>query len=349
MAGLRLINMRDKGQAYWMDYSMALFLFLVMLSIFLASLSNIESDSGIQEMKKKADFVSNTFLEEGMPLRWTSDNFSKIGFRVGKKLSKLRIYEFDGMTYYDEKSALALRYDFAVVFTNGSGAIQNLGNLCVIGKEMNITSRNRIAYYGNNFTDFIIKNMTGFNADIYTDEKLFSNLDNYTLLVLENPDFVDGNYSFAEKREMLENFVQAGNKIIFGGNLGGDAFNVSFVNAFGKNATFIREVSEMDIMQNESLNLSYNYAVNGSVDVLASGDGHIVFARWNYGNGTVYYLSNFSVRNKKKDIIKLIRYNINGLCGNFDFDSIDSDALVKIQRLCIVENRILTMEVYLWK
>ncbi len=345
-AGLKSI----KGQIYWMDYSMALFLFLVMLSLFLASINNLNSGYGLGEMKKKADFVSNVFLEEGMPVRWTSENFSKIGFADGRKLSKLRIYEFDNMPYHDEKNALAMRYDFAVVFTNGSGIIQNLGNLCVIGKKMNVTKRNRIAYYyGSNFTDFILQNMTKFNADVYTDENLFSHLDNYTLLVLENPAFVDGNYTFAEKKDMLENFVRTGNKIIMDGFFGGDAFNVSFVNVFGKNANFLRKCNELDILTNETLNLSYNYAVNGSVNELASGDGNIVFARWRYGNGTLYYLSNFSVRNKERDVIKLIRYNINGLCRNLDFGSVDSDALVKVQRLCIVENRILTMEVYLWK
>ena len=331
-----------KAQAYWIDYTIALFLFLAMLSLFLVSLNNLDSGAGVGDLEQKADSVSNTLFSQGLPVRWKHNNFYKIGFMEGERMSKLRIYEFDMLPYYKQKNSLGMSYDFSVIFTNASNVIQNLGNLCSLGMKLDIPKNNRMAYYGKG-QDFVRANMTWFNATIYNTTEIINALENYTMVILNNPEFA-GNFN--ETKVALENFVKRGNTLILAGYFGGNAFNVSFYATSGRNASFTKNVDGMDVT-NETFNISYNYAVNGSVKPFAMDNRTIVFAKWRFGDGDVYFISNFSI-SKKDEIIKFIRYNIKGLCGNFNSDKIHAKNLIRIKRLAIVGEKIMTMNVYVW-
>ena len=350
-----------KGQIYWIDYILSFFLFLIMLSIFLIVVDKFNSQDDIiaTEMQKEANFIAKTLLQEGSPILWKAQNFLRTGLKEDNHVSKQRIYEFERLGYDGQKNALRMKYDFGIAFTNGSGAADNLGGICTLGSNLTSLALNNLAYYyKDSQTAFLKNNVTEIlHGDIFnlsSQSDFFERINNFTLIVLDNPNFESGGgHTYNEKKQMIEDFASRGNNIILSGFAGGNMLGVEFEAKNGKNITVISKNPGLDINEEANLSMEYNYLLNCTCTQIGTDEtGLSGIATWKFGNGTVFYFSNFTFfgsGNMKDEVIKTIRYNIIGKCSSMNFNDAGEEILVKIERLCLIENKVRTMGVYSWK
>src|SRR3989338_662414 len=213
---------------------------------------------------------------------------------------------------------------------------------------------NYFAYFG--VSTSLQPQMGAIDADICTvlEPQIFNNLSYYDLVILENPGLFDS------ERIQVENFVAMGGTIIMSSYL--LQANMAPVLGIDYDGTGAQTASVLELMQPDQY---FNFTVgstytamrvakvtdtyipsNGTLDAQnfrqiarsQSGNDNLI-ARWNYGNGTVYYFSEFGnpgaeFREKTKNSILNIldRLYNNGKTRNMQamFASQNQDLLVNL-------------------
>ncbi len=345
---------------------LSLFLFTILLVAFFRAFNNLTPYDALdyRTVKQEAAHISNRILTTGLPADWNISTVLTIGIKKQNKevLSKYKLYEAEQFSYNELKNKLGATHEFVLLFKNSSDSLVNFGGYCYLGFPLSIVANNFVAYYYNNsYTNYIYRNMTNLGADIYSVadvDDFFDNLNNYTLLVLENPRFDDsGSYSLTEKRDMLENFVKHHGSIVLSGYTGVNMFNVSFtmVNSEFYNINSKREPFLLDAgLVNFSSEYGINYTSSTSITPIAINSKNLsAIASWDFGNGSIVYIANFTAHYNStnqplnKWFVYGIRNLIAGNCSRFDYN-IDTEHMVSVKRLVSLENTPVTMEVISW-
>ncbi|MBS3114074.1 hypothetical protein J4448_03155 [Candidatus Woesearchaeota archaeon] len=223
------------------------------------------------------------------------------------------------------------------------------------------------------------------NNDIYGLDGLMSNLSKYSLVVIEHPLLSGGDYNKYYRE--LNNYTARGGYIIISGELttsgsGPDLNGIRFWKKTGQS-----EPERAAIVNNSdqylALNvgdaitfIQYYFVTNNTVlpietdpndddynpfpavnfKIIASFNKtpeDYAIAKWQYGNGTVYFFSDFDVPIFNGDFIKVVEdlslSFIEGTCNPINVTGISKNKLVKTERYLTYNSKIVRMIIYLWQ
>jgi len=232
-----------------------------------------------------------------------------------------------------------------------------------------------------------------FNADIYFDDNplnfddidgLISNLSKYSLVVLEHPDLEPSDLN--EFYRELNNYTARGGHLLVSGALVDASSDqklngVIFKKKFGDSSpqkTAIVNNSDQYLTLNVKDTITfvqYYFVVNDSspsiiTDIndpnynpFPSNNFKVIatyeetddkaIATWKYGNGTVYFFSDFDVSafngNFLQAVEELATSFIGGTCAPINISAISPKNLARIERYLTYNSQVVKMVVYVWQ
>lgn len=374
--------MNSKSQAWFMDFAIALLLFTFTLIVYFGYTNNIQKQEQgkVELMLKDAKSISNSLALDGYPDNWNNLTVIRIGITDDQNLNSTKLKTFKKLNYTLARQKFATPYDFFVYFVNEKGEVLNINTVCGVGYYLiNTTYNIKSAYYYQDTSDaFMLSFMRDdFNADIYfgdnpTDnndiDSLISNLSKYNFLMMEHPLLGGGEYN--NFKDELNNYSSRGGLFMLSGELttsqGKELVGVDFFKKSGQ-ATTDRNSTVNNTDQYLALNVGQNivfaqayYVENKSEAVgfkqLATfnADGKNALSKWKYGNGTVYFFSDFDITFFNGNFIDLVEEAvlsfIEGTCNPINLTtSISPKDLVKAERYLSYKSKLVKMIVYVWQ
>ena len=373
------------GQAWYADFAVALLLFTFTLIVYFSYTTNIQKEEkgSLDDMLTDAKSISSSLILSGYPTDWNNETVLRIGIAGEQEVNATKIKNFRGIDYNRSKKIFATVYDYFVFFTNSKGEVLNINGVCGIGHPLVETAYNiRSAYYYSSESDKLLKSLMNetFNADIYFGDNpsdlndidsLISNLSKYTVLMMEYPNFTSSVY--VNYKDEIENFSSTGNLFMISGELvsGQDKemVGVTFRKKTGQSSnqrTAI--VNNTDPYLSLSIGQSmvfgqYYYVKNDTfasppssnlvgISTFNQTDDNAI-ARWQYGNGTVYFFSDFAVSFFSGDFVKMVgeaaQTLISGICTEVNITEADPKRLVKTERYLSHNSKVVKMVVYVWQ
>ena len=309
------------------------------------------------------------------------------------KLDTSRFREFTEINYNKSKRLLGIISDYFLFFTNESGDVQNVEGFCGTGGHgVNASYDIKEAYYyegdtagGEDYLKSFMENT--FHATVYcqSDPKCSTSLffdefivdmDNYDFIVVEHPTWSDGD--FDDFKDAANPWVQAGGIMFLGGEMGSSMQSTGLGARFRKKSG-TSESDRLTTVVNEDEFASFNLAENiiftqafyvrpdgGTIlkdiarfngtrvefdDIKANGD--IAVARWPYGNGKVFFFSDFDADYLNGDILATLQNAAkkwaDAKCLPINISNLKRENLVKAERLVTHNSNLLKMVLYLWQ
>ncbi len=248
-------------------------------------------------------------------------------------------------------------------------------------------------YYKGPGNDDFLKNFmeSQFNADVYYDssegagasedlDALINNINNYGVIVLEAPEWSVGN-EYNPFRAVAEPWVEAGGFLMISGELVSgqkkEMVGVAYEKDAGlsspqEHATVVNEDEYLDFDLGESLIFDQGFTVEDAAtappavnfkDVVRFNESDIEFddildnkiaiARWNYGEGKVFFFSDFDTSYLAGDFQELLEAStkkwIGAMCLPINIDNIKKENLVRVERLLIYNSKPIKMVLYVWR
>jgi len=208
MRTLAFISSSRSGQAWYMDFAIALLLFIFTLVVYLSYTSNFQKQEKgeLNDLLTDAKAISSSLALPGYPYNWNNETVLRIGIADDQKINLTKLKYAKQLNYSFTKRNFATIYDYFVFFLNDKGEVLNINGICGIGTPLiNVTYNIKSAYYYQDPSDSFLKDFMNqtFKADIYFGndgddindiDGLISNLSKYGLLVIEHPAFDTGKY-----------------------------------------------------------------------------------------------------------------------------------------------------------
>ena len=208
-----------------------------------------------------------------------------------------------------------------------------------------------------------------FKADIYNGDisSLSSNLSKYDFLVMEHP--LLSSSEFSNNKAKLENFSSRGGFLMISGELATPSTNTMIGLDFNKKSGQSQSQRAANINNTDaalSLNVGdsltfaqYYYIQNNSqaanvarIATFNQTDDNAI-AKWKYGNGTVYFFSDFDVSNFNGNFINVVedaaQYFVEGTCTSVNITGISAKDIVRTERYLTYNSKIIKMVVYVWQ
>ena len=374
--------MNSKSQAWFMDFAIALLLFTFTLVVYFSYTNNIQKQEqgNVDVMLKDAKSISNSLALDGYPDDWNNLTVIRIGITDDQNLNSTKLKTFKKLNYTLARQKFATPYDFFVYFVNEKGEVLNINTVCGAGYPLiNTTYNIKSAYYYQDPSDsFLLDFMRDeFNADIYfgdnpTDnndiDSLISNLSKYNFLMMEHPLLGGGEYN--NFKDELNNYSSRGGLFMLSGELtasqGKELVGVDFFKKSGQ-ATTDRNSTVNNTDQYLALNVGQNivfaqaYYVENKSEAVSfkqlatfNNDGKNALSKWKYGNGTIYFFSDFDITSFNGNFVDLVEEAalsfIEGTCNPINLTiSISPKDLVKTERYLSYKSKLVKMIVYVWQ
>ncbi len=368
-----------------MDFTIALLLFIFTLAIYF-NYTNNSANRDKNEMNNliaDARSVSSSLVLSGYPSDWDNASAIRIGIANEQRIDASKIRLFKQLGYNDTKRKFGTIYDYFVFFANSDGKVLNINGVCGIGHPIvNTTHDIKSAYYYQDPDDSFLKDfMDGtFKADIYFDDNpqniddidaLASNLSKYQFLVLEHPLLSGGNYN--SLKDKFNNYSSSGGLLMVSGELvtaqDRELVGVTFRKKTGQSQSQRTAIVNntdpyLQLTTGESLVFSQYYYVendtSSSIPALElatiatfNQTDDKAISKWKYGNGTVYFFSDFQVSYFNGDFVKMVEAAaqalIEGTCTPIDLSKANIKRLAKTERFLAYNSRIVKMVIYLWQ
>lgn len=375
------LSISTKAQAWYIDFAVALLLFTFTLVVYFSYTNNFQKQEkgGIDEMLAEAKSISSSLALSGYPNNWDNTTVIRIGIADEQKVNATKIKYFKQLDYPTTKKRFGTTYDYFVFFVNSKGEVININGICGEGYPLINTSYNiRSAYYYQDQADSYLKEFmnTTFKADIYFGDDagntgdidgLISNISKYNFLVMEHPLLTASTYN--EYRDEIENYSSNGNLFMLSGELttaqgknlaGGVFYKKSGQSESDRNSTVNNTDDYLSLVVGEGIAFRQAYYMENASD--AAGfkqiatfnlDGKTALSRWNYGNGTVYFFSDFDVSyfngNFTTVVGDALKVLIQGTCNPINVTGVSKNKLVKTERYLNYNSNVVKMVVYLWQ
>ena len=363
-----------------MDFAIALLLFTFTVVVYFSYTNNFQKQEkgDLDFMLGDAKSISSSLALRGYPNDWDNTTVLRIGLAEEQKINSTKVKLFKQYDYKNSKRRFGTQYDYLVFFVNSKGEVLNINGVCAIGSPLVNTSYNiKSAYYYQDLSDSFLKNFMkqAFNADIYFDDNnndiygldgFISNLSKYSFIVMEHPLMSGGDFSTNKPR--IENYSSNGGLMMISGELAAPSTN----NMVG--ADFKKKSGQSTSQRTAIVNSTDNYlkftigqsvvfaqyynvqnTSAGNFNAIASfnqSDDNAI-ARWNYGNGTVYFFSDFDVSSFSGDFVGLVEDAasslVEGTCNPINITGISLKKLVKTERYLNYNSKVIKMVVYLWQ
>ena len=358
-----------------MDFAIATLLFLFTIIVYFSYTSNFQSQSSsdLDVVLKDAKAISSSLASSGYPANWDNTNVIRIGIADSQKINATKLKYFKQLNYSIAKKDFATYYDYFVYFTDNNNQILNINGVCGAGYPLiNLSYNIKSAYYYQDPADSFLKDFMNqtFKADIYKNDiaGLSSNLSKYGFLVMEHPLLTSS--EFSNNKAKLENYSSRGGLLMISGELATPATNtmvgVDFKKKSGQSSSQRTAIINntdpyltFTVGQSMVFN-QYYYAVNNSdsanfriIGTFNQSDDKAI-ARWIYGNGTVYFFSDFDVSNFNGNFVNIVQESaksiVGGTCTEINItNSITPANLVKTERYLNYNSQIVKMVVYAWR
>ena len=363
-----------------MDFAVALMLFMFTLAVYFSYTTNFQKQekSSLEVMLKDAKSISSSLVLGGYPSEWTNITVMRIGIADEQKLNATKVKNFKGISYNRTRKLFATPYNYFVFFLNEKGEVLNVNTVCGVGNPIVETKYiGKSAYYYSDDDDDLLKDFMNqtFNADIYKDDmdSLMSNISKYQFLVMEHPNLPTSVYNTHKGK--LEDYFHNGslNFLMISGELV-TAQDKELVGATFRKLSGQSSSQRTAIVNNTDIYLSlavgqsmvfdqYYYVQNDTSASPPSVDFKIIatynqtddnaIARWGYGNGTVYFFSDFDVDFFSGDFIEVVedvaKALISGTCTAVNETLANPKNLVKAERYLNYNSEIVRMVVYVWE
>lgn len=369
-----------KTQMWFTDFVIGTLIFTLMLIGYYTYTTNISKQDSLtaNDLIADAESVSTTILLAGYPDNWDNTTVRSIGItNDNQRINKTKIINFAELSYNKTKKLLGTIYDYLIFFTNENNTIINVEGICGIGKpEINVTYNIKSAYYYDNSADSFLKNfmVNTLNADVYSAEPgyndfntLVSKISDYGFVVIEHPLLPTS--TFDNNKEKIENFTANKGLLMLSGEItsgqGKEMVGVKFYKKAGqsisdRNSTVFVEDDFLSFTVGENIVFRQAYYVENQSDaknyseiVKFNQDNKTAVARWSYGNGSVFYFSDFDTSyfsgNFVDKITEAIKKWGNFKCNPINVGNIQYKNFVKIERFVIYNSKPIKMIIYLWQ
>jgi len=375
-------NPCKKAQAWYIDFSVSLMIFVLTLVFYYGYINNYEGNdnSKTEELLSEARSVTSSLMLPGYPIAWSNETVIRIGLSDESRLNATKLRSFNKLNYSKSKSLLGTKHDFFVFFEDENEQALNIMGICGTGHPAATSGySSKSAYYYSDssnsflfdFMDSRLKSDIFYGDDLtnlYDIDGLKSNLSKYELVVLENPAIVDAD--FADFKILLENYsAPRDKKIIISGQLTAN----NNENLLG--ADFRKKPSQLQpdrkstanlthdyfqIYKNQDMTFSQAYYVESTAQAknftqIATFDEDLFNAasEWKFGNGTVYFFSSFEAEENAFNLTQIIGEGasaiLGGNCNEINMSLIDYDNLVKTERYIGHNSKIIKMKAYIWE
>jgi len=223
--------------------------------------------------------------------------------------------------------------------------------------------------------DYYCSNQNDCPPGMYIDD-LINNLNNYDFVVLEHPALSQAKWN--NFKASADSWLMNGGLLFIGGQLPSaqstTGFDVEFRKKAGQSesdrlSTVIREDEFLafEVGQNIIFRQAY-YVVNQGVDngftdiVRFNGTyvhfndiknfGDIAIARWLYGEGKIFFFSDFDANYFKGNFAEIVKNSAkkwaNAVCLPINIAGLKRQNLVRLNRLVVYKSDILKMVLYVW-
>ena len=373
--------MNSKAQAWYMDFAIALLLFTFTLIVYLSYTNNFQKQEKgeLDVMLSDAKAISSSLALSGYPTNWNNISVIRIGIADDSKVNSTKIKYFKQMDYKKSKKLFATPYDYVAFFVNEQESVLNINSVCAIGyPNVNLTYLIKSAYYYSDSADsFLLDFMNKtFKADIYFGDNpgntndidaLISNLSKYDFLMMEHPLLPTSVYN--DYKDEIENYSSIGGLFMISGELttaqgknlvGADFYKKAGQSTSDRNSTVNNTDNYLSLTVGENIVFSQAYYVentSNSIDFKQIAtfnlDSKNALSKWKYGNGTVYFFSDFDVSFFNGDFVGLVQEAVKGVvegtCNPINVTDISKNRLVKTERYLTYNSKIVKMVVYLWE
>ena len=366
--------MNSKSQAWFMDFSIGLLLFTFTLVIYFSYTNNFSGTEkgALDLMIKDAKSISASLALDGYPDDWSNQTVIRIGIADDQNVNGTKLKRLKQLNYTSSKNKFATTYDYFVYFVNNNGEVLNVNGVCGSGYPLiNLSYNIKSAYYYQDPADsFMLGFMNHtFKADIYDDDisGLAVNLSKYDFLVMEHP--LLSSSEFSNNKAKLENYSSRGGLLMISGELATPATNTMAGADFKKKSGQSQSQRTANINNTDSalsLNVGdslafaqYYYIQNNSqaanvlrIATFNQTDDNAI-AKWKYGNGTVYFFSDFDVSNFNGNFVGVVQDTsqslVQGTCSQVNISGIAAKDLAKAERYMAYNSQIVKMIVYVWQ
>ncbi|MBI2659506.1 hypothetical protein HYX05_05405 [Candidatus Woesearchaeota archaeon] len=367
--------MNTKSQAWYMDFAIALLLFTFTLVVYFSYTSNFQKQEkgDLDSMLADAKAISSSLALSGYPPNWNNETVIRIGIADGQKVNATKIKYFKQLNYNDTKKKFGTVYEYFVFFTGEDDEVKNLNSICGTGHPVVTTEYNvKSAYYYSKETDSFLKDFINdsFHGDIYFGDEiddLMANINNYGILVFEHPDISPSD--FDEFKAAVEDYSSRGGLIMFSGQLvsaqgqnlvGADFRKKSGQSTSDRNATVNSTDQYLELNVGESIVFRQAYYVENKSNAADfkqiatfNQDQTNALSKWKYGNGSVYFFSDFDVSFFSGNFTTLVQEAakslIEGTCTSVNVTAANPKKLVKAERYLSYNSKIIKMVVYVWQ
>ena len=366
-----------KSQMWFTDFVIALLLFSFVMIAYYSYTSNVQDEDAkpAERLRSDVEAISSSLLSSGYPIDWNNNTVQSIGITSNdQRINKTKFTDFANMPYNLTKKLLGTFYDYFIFFTNKNGTLMNVEGICGIGtQKVNITYNINPAYYYDNGADSFLKSfmINPLQAGIYSPElgnnfdDLANNINKYDFIAIEHP--LLSASTFDNNEEKIENAVANGSLLMLSGEIvsaqGKEMAGVKFYKKSGqstsdRNSTVVAQDEFLSFNVDENIVFRQAYYVENQSGaknftnlVKFNLDNNTAVARWDYGNGSVFYFSDFDVDyfsgNFMDKITQAIKKWGKFQC-NFNISNIKYKNLVPVERYLIYDSKPIKMVLYIW-
>ncbi len=364
----------------YLDFSIGLLLFTFTLAVYFSYTNNFQQqDSGdLDDILTDSKSISSYLSLGGYPKDWNQSNVVRIGLIDDTRLNATKLKRFKLLNYSLSKKRLGTTNDFFISFENKNGEVMNVNGICGVGHpDINTTFNVRTAYYYQDPADSFIKSLMEniFKSDIYFGDNpqnvddidgLISNISKYSFLIMEHPLLTASNYN--NFKDELQNYSSSGNLFMLSGELataqgiylvGADFYKKSGQSVSDRNSTVNNTDPYLEFSVGESIVFAQAYYIENTSNAINftqiatfnSGSANSV-SKWKYGNGTVYFFSDFDVSffngNFTNIIEDAVKSLVEGTCSAINI-TVSKSKLARTERYLSHNSKVTRMVIYSWQ
>jgi len=364
-----------------MDFAIALLLFTFTVAVYFSYTNNFQKEekSGLDFLISDAKALSSSLVLSGYPSSWDNTTVVRIGIADEQKINATKVKLFKKYDYKSSKKKFGTQYDFIVFFLNNKGEVLNINGVCAIGYPLlNVSYNIGAAYYYQDPADSFLKDFMNqtMKADIYFNDQgndiyglygFISNLSKYNLVMMEHPLMSGGDYN--AYKDKIENYSSSGGLLMLSGELttsngkeliGADFFKKAGQSESQRTAIVNSTDQYLSLAVGQSMVFNQYYYVenvssSSQFKTIATFNqtGDNAIAKWQYGNGTVYFFSDFDVSFFSGDFVKIVEDTVSGFiegtCDQINVTGLPQKNLVKMERYLNYNSKVTRMVVYLWQ
>ena len=371
---------------WFTDFVIGALIFSFMLIGYYTYTTNISKQNSLalNDLILDAESISSSLLLEGFPDNWDNATVQGIGItNNNQRINRTKFLNFERLSYNKTKKLFGTIYDYLIFFTDDNDTIINVNGICGIGHpSVNVTYKIRSAYYYSDEDDKFLKDFmeNQLNADIYEKGEsgidlpdLINNIKSYGLVVMEHPNLEGVDYN--NYRDDLEDCASTGGFLMLSGQvikpndklmLGTIFHKESGAAADNQNATVLVEDEFLTFEANQNITfVQAYYVINDSIPSenftriarfvdpsISDPDDNNAIARWSYGNGSVFFFSDFDATYFKSDFVDIVITSITDWTRvkcSINLNNTRYKNLVKLDRLLIYNSKPVKMVLYLWQ